>query len=130
MKTCKKIINDTNGIVSTVPDWPINLIKNKIKSVIILPPVVKLIKQNSSYLQKDRKKLVKDYSIKKIIPNFILNILLTVYYLLYIPYFLKRYPNLNFYEEHFVNKKIIIIKNFFTRNYLDLEKLYYNKKNS
>ena len=130
MKTCKKIINNTNGIVSTVPDWPINLIKSKIKSVIILPPVVKLIKQNSSYLQKDRKKLVKDYSIKKIIPIFILNILLTVYYLLYIPYFLKRYPNLDFYKEHFVNKKIIIIKNFFARNYLDIEKLYYNKKNS
>jgi|LakMenEpi03Aug12_release.lakeMendotaPanAssembly.Ray.scaffolds.fasta_scaffold169288_2 GR25 family glycosyltransferase involved in LPS biosynthesis len=130
LKTCKKIINETNGIVSNVPDWPINLIKNNIKSVIILPTIVKLIKQNSSYLQKDRKKLVKDYSIKKIIPNFILNILLIVYYLLYIPYFLKRYPDLDFYKEHFVNKKIIIIKNFFTRNYLDIEKLYYNKKNS
>jgi GR25 family glycosyltransferase involved in LPS biosynthesis len=123
LKSCKKIINTTNGIVSSVPDWPINLIKNNIQSAIILPSLVKLIKQNSSYLKKDRNKLVKDYLIKKIIPNFILNIFLIFYYLLYIPYFFRRYPNLDFYQEHFVKKKVIIIKNFFTRSYLNIEKL-------
>jgi GR25 family glycosyltransferase involved in LPS biosynthesis len=130
LKTCKKIIDATNGIVSSVSDWPINLVKNNIQSAIILPPIVKLVRQNSSYIKKDRNKLVKDYFIKKIIPNFILNILLILYYLLYIPYFFKRYPDLGFYREHFVDKKIIILKNFFTRNYLDIEKLIYNKKNS
>jgi len=66
LKTCKKIIKDTNGNVGNVADWPINFIENNIELVIILPPVVKLIKQNSSYLQKDRNKLIKDYSIKKL----------------------------------------------------------------
>jgi len=121
LKSCKKIIKFSQGMVAMVADWPINLINHNIRSAIILPNLVKLVKQNSSFLKKERKKITKDFFIKKIIPNFILDFLLTFYYIFYIPYILGRYQNLDVYEEHFVDKRIIRIKNFFTRNYIQIK---------
>ena len=118
LKSCKKILKLSKGPIVMVADWPINLIKNNIRSAIILPYIVKLVKQNSSYLEKERNKLINAFFIKKIIPHFILDFFLTFYYLLYIPYILRRYQNLDIYEEQFVNKRIIRIKNFFTKNYI------------
>ena len=108
-------------MVAMVADWPINLINHNIRSAIILPNLVKLVKQNSSFLKKERKKITKDFFIKKIIPNFILDFFLTFYYIFYIPYIFGKYQNLEFYEEHFVDKRIIRIKNFFTRNYIQIK---------
>ena len=120
LKSCKKIIDFSKGKVVMVADWPINLINHNIKSAIILPNLVKLVKQNSSFLKKGRKKLTKDFFIKKIIPSFILDFFLTFYYIFYIPHILGRYQNLDFYKEHYVEKRIIRIKNFFTKNYIKI----------
>jgi len=130
--TCKKIIKLTKGKVINIPDWPINFIKNNVTSSIALPYLVVIDDNNFSFIRNKRKKLVKTHYIKKILPKKITNFLLIIYYIFFIPYFTRRYPNINFYLEYFFNKKISLIKNFFLRNLIitediDLNKNYYSR---
>ena len=125
--TCKKIIKLTKGKVINVPDWPINFINNNITSSIALPYLVLMDDNNFSYIQKQREKLVKTSFLKKIFPKKIINLLLMIYYILFIPYLIRRYPNINFYIEYFFNKKISLIKNFFLKNLINTEDINLNK---
>jgi GR25 family glycosyltransferase involved in LPS biosynthesis len=125
--TCKKIIKLTKGKVINVPDWPINFINNNITSSIALPYLVVMDDNNFSFIQKQRQKLVKTPFIQKILPKKIMNFLLIIYYIFFIPYLIRRYPNINFYIEYFFNKKISLIKNFFLNNLIRTEDINLNK---
>jgi GR25 family glycosyltransferase involved in LPS biosynthesis len=126
-KTCMYIVNK-NKKISRLVDWPINFYKNKIKQYVVLPYIVSLRSDHisSSYqknLWMDHYKLGK---IKKIIPFY--NVLTAFYFLSHIPFLMRICKNYSYYKEKFLMKKIFYIKNMFSNNYINLEKMI-KKKN-
>ena len=127
LKTCKVILKKTKGKVISVPDWPINFIKNNIVSSVLLPYPVIINDNNFSYLQLDRKKVTPQKMIKKIIPQNIMGAISTIYYILHIPYIFQRYPSYNFYKEHFFEKKIAILEKLLCNNLINTKEIILNK---
>ena len=127
-QTCKKILRITKGKVCGFVDWPINLVDNKINLGVTLPYLNTFIKNKSNTLEAREQMTPNIFRFKFKLPNFVLNILKTFYYLSLIPYFFRRYNNFNFYYEYFFFKHLQLIKNIFISNYYNTEKIYNNKK--
>lgn len=127
LKACKVILKKTKGKVISVPDWPINFIKNNIVSSVLLPYPVIINDNNFSYLQLDRKKVTPQKMIKKIIPQNIMGAISIIYYILHIPYIFQRYPSYNFYKEHFFEKKIAILEKLLCNNLINTKEIILNK---
>ena len=127
--TCKKILKISKNKVSSFADWPFLFIKNKIKLFISLPFLVIINDRGHSYLKHERKFFLKEnYLIKKIFPEKILSFLRIPYYFFYIPYFLGKYRNVNYYYEHFIRYYLIQIRLLIFKRYIDLSKIYYKEK--
>lgn len=126
--TCKKIIFLTKNKVIGYPDWPFSITLNKINLSITLPLLALINDEGLSHLKEERDKKIKSNQfIKKMLPSKFIKILRIFYYFSYLPYFISKYPNKNFYYEHYVQTLITQLKNFFSNKYLQLEKVYYNK---
>jgi GR25 family glycosyltransferase involved in LPS biosynthesis len=127
LRTCEKIIKLTKGKVCGVSDWPFNLKRDKINLGVTLPYLNSFIK-NVSSTSKAREEFAKSsFNFKKKLPNFIQNILRFFYYISYIPFFTKKYSNIDFYHEQFIFKYLEFIKNIFTRKYYNTKEIFYEK---
>ena len=126
-KACKYIIAK-NKKISRLVDWPVNFHNSKIQQYVVLPYIVMLHHNHveTSY----QTKLWKNFSllkkIKRVIPFY--NLISALYFLLHIPFILGIYNNYSYYKELFLLRKIFFIKNFFSSNHIDLEKIVVNKK--
>lgn len=126
-KTCQYIITKNKKIFRLV-DWPINFHNSTIKQYAVLPYIVMLHHnhEETSY----QKELWKNFSIikkiKKIIPFY--NLISALYFLSHIPFFLGICRNYSYFKELFLLRKIFFIRNFFSSNYINLEKTLMNKK--
>lgn len=127
LKACKKILKRTEGKVISVPDWPINFLKNNIVSSVLLPYPVIIDDNNFSYLQLDRKKVTSEKIVKKIIPQNIMGIISFIYYIFHIPFIFRRYPSYDFYREHFFEKKIAILEKLLCNNLINTKEIILNK---
>jgi len=128
LKACTKIIKKTKGKVITVPDWPINFIKNNINSSILLPYPVIIDDKNFSYLRSDRDLNTPKNLLRKILPNYLINFFSLFFYILHIPFLTGRYPDYNFFKEHFFDKKIAFLKNLILKNLINTKEIYCEKK--
>ena len=80
-----------------------------------------------SYLEKDRKKLLKSsHIIKKLFNKKLISYLRIPYYLSYIPYCIK-YKNLEYYYEHYSKKYLVKLKNIFSHLYIDINKIHFDE---
>jgi glycosyl transferase family 25 len=127
IQTCKKIINLTNNKVAGLPDWPFLTSRNKIKLLTTLPFLTLTNDYGFSYLEKDRKKLLKSSNIiKKLFSEKLISYLRIPYYLSYIPYWIK-YKNPEYYYEHYSKKYLIKLKNIFSHSYIDINKIHFDE---
>jgi glycosyl transferase family 25 len=126
--TCKRIIKLTKNKVIGLPDWPFLINKENIYLSVTLPFMAIIDDKGISNLKLEREKILnKNKLLKIILPENILSILRIPYYLSYLGFFLK-FKNKDFYYEHFFQKQLLRFKNFFFRNYIDINKIYYIKK--
>lgn len=130
--TCKKIINITKNKVTGIPDWPFLPKKNKINIFTTIPFLAIIDDQNKSYLTAQRNKILKKNKlfnyIKKKFNYRLLFILRTFYYLSFLSYYLNKKIDKKFYYEHFFYKHLINLENILFRTYIDLKKIFYQKK--
>jgi GR25 family glycosyltransferase involved in LPS biosynthesis len=126
-KTCQYIIAK-NKKIFRLGDWPINFHNSKIKQYAVLPYIVMLRHDHAE--TSFQRELWKKFSIikktKKLIPFY--NLISALYFLLHIPFFLGIYRNYSYYKELFLLRKFFFIRNFFSSNYINLEKTLMNKK--
>lgn len=123
---CKTILKYTKGKICGISDWPINLIEKKIYSAISLPYPVVINENHKSLLAVDRKNYTPAYKLKKYIPKLFFELLNFFYIIFYIPYFTGRYKDINFFKEHFYEKKLFFFQNLFFKNLIDTSKIYLN----
>jgi GR25 family glycosyltransferase involved in LPS biosynthesis len=126
-KTCQYIVARNKKIFRLV-DWPINFHNSKIKQYVVLPYIVMLRHDHAetSYQTYLWKKFNILKRIKKSI--YFYNLITTLYFLLHIPFFLRIYKDYCYYKELFLLRKFFYIRNFFSSNYINLEKTLVNKK--
>ena len=124
---CKLILKKTKGKVISVPDWPLDFKRNRIISSIILPYPVIIDDKNFSYLRNDRAILTPKSKLKRFIPARVINFISFLFYIFHIPYINGRYPNHQFYKEHFFDKKMAYLKNVILKNQLNTKNLLLNE---
>ena len=126
--TCKKILKLTKNKVIGLPDWPFLMNKHKINLSVTIPFISIINDRGISYIRSSRSSVIKEnIFVKKIFSEKIISILRIPYYLSYLGYLLK-FNNRDFYDEHFFQKQLFRVKNFFTNKYIDINKIYYDKK--
>lgn len=126
--TCKKIILLTKNKVIGYADWPFLINRDKIRLSVTIPFIAVIDDMGISSLRDERKILIKENQFfKKIFSKKILSLLRIPYYLSYMG-FLLRYKNKDFYYEHFFQKQLLRLINFFIKKYLETNKIYYDKK--
>jgi hypothetical protein len=123
---CKQIMSATKGKVTGYPDWPVNFQKEDIKSFLTFPYIARQRDSGFSYLEKARQNNSSQHIFKKM--DKIYNFVSFFYYLSFLPFLFRKYKNLSFYNEYHFNKKFFLIKNFFSRKYLNLKNVN-SKKN-
>jgi GR25 family glycosyltransferase involved in LPS biosynthesis len=128
--TCKKILSITKGKVIGLPDWPFNTSIHSIKLIVTLPFLTVINDRGISNLSASRNKILwkKNVLIKNLIPKSILLIIELIYYIFFIPYLFGKYKNLQFYNEHFYEKKIEFLKNYFFKSNLNLYEISYKTR--
>ena len=125
---CKIFLKNTKGKICGISDWPFDLLNNKISSSIALPYPVAVDESNISLLAKNRDKTTPSYKIKRYVPIKIFSFFSFAYYILHIPYLTGRYPNIQFYREHFYKKKIAELRNIIFKNLINTKDIYLNPK--
>jgi GR25 family glycosyltransferase involved in LPS biosynthesis len=126
--TCKKIIKLTKNKVIGLPDWPFLINKDYIELSVTIPFISAPNDRGISYLKTERNKLLKkNISIKKIIPKKIISFLRYFYYLSYLAFFFMK-TSKDFYYEHFFQKYFFKVVNFFTKKYLETNKIFFDEK--
>lgn len=127
IKACKYILKISNKKVCGVADWPINFLDLKIKQFFVLPIIASVHYNHikSSFNKLLQLQILKRLKIKKFIPLY--NIFVGFYYLLHFPYFLKFFNNYKYYQEEFLRVYITMFQNFFSRTFIDLEKISLNQ---
>tara|TARA_B110000977_G_C11054429_1_gene483549 strand:- start:190 stop:1131 length:942 start_codon:yes stop_codon:yes gene_type:complete len=127
--TCKKILKITGGKVISFADWPFNTIKHKINISVTLPFLGFIDDRGKSGLASGRNLVLKEqlHYIKNIFTPVILEFLRYPYYLLWFPFIFRKYKNFYFYFEHFFHKRLFQLLNIFTKEYHDLQKIFYDK---
>lgn len=133
----KKFLNITKGKTIGLGDYAFNLFKHDIDLMQTIPFIGYPNDRGFSYVTKERQKyektsfrkirnfLYKKFSTKKL--NFILNLLRIPYYLLFIPFLLGKYKNIDYYMEYHFDKQFCKVKNFFFNCYIDIESIYDKK---
>lgn len=130
----KKFLKITKGKIVGNGDYPINLRKNNITMLQTLPFLAYPDDKNFSFLIQDRNKLekisfknlrkffYKIFGIKFV--NTIFNILRIPYYVLFIPFLLRKYKNFDYYTEYYFEKYFYKLINPIFNLYLDVDKIY------
>jgi hypothetical protein len=130
----KKFIKITKGKSIGNGDFPFNLKKNNLELLQTVPFLTYHDDESFSYINKDRERFEKPYfkkfrnfiykkfSTKNI--NLILNFFRYFYYLLFIPIFLRKYKNLEYYIEYYFEKFFYKFVSIFTKRYIDIENIY------
>jgi hypothetical protein len=142
-KAIEKFLKITKGKTIGVGDYPFNLSKNRIQLLQATPFLGYPDDRGYSYLHKDRMNKNKKISfriskkIKKICysklgfkkSEALLDIIRIFYYLLFIPFILRKIKNYEYYNEIFVKKNLYKLQNFFFHNYVDVKEIH-NSRNS
>lgn len=136
-KAIKKIFKITKGKIIGNADWPINFKKNNIKMFQTLPFLIFPDDKGFSFINKDRVKLEKTLfkNFRKFIykffgikyTNLIFNFLRIPYYILFIPFLLRKYKNFDYYVEYYFEKYFLKLFNPVFNFYIDVEKICYLK---
>jgi GR25 family glycosyltransferase involved in LPS biosynthesis len=128
-RTCLKILKITNNNVIGIPDWPFFTKKHNIKIKITIPFMSLIVDKGTSLLARERnKEMKKRINFHKFIPKKIFYFLKSLIFISFIPYlFLGKYKCKN-YKEIFFYKEFFKVVNFFSRNYYDLNKIFFIKK--
>jgi GR25 family glycosyltransferase involved in LPS biosynthesis len=127
INTCKKILKFTNGKVSGFSDWPFNLKKNKINLGVTLPYLNTFFK-NISYTSDSRNEYdIKLFKFTEKFPDVFQAVLRFFYYISYLSFFVRKYSNVDFYNEQFFSKYFVQIKNLFTNKYYNTKKIFFDK---
>jgi GR25 family glycosyltransferase involved in LPS biosynthesis len=120
LKTCNKIIKFTKNKVVGFADWPINFMKHNIKAAIIIPFLVMLRDQHYTYVKNDRDRSFKKRILKEILPKNLLELILILYYIFFIPCILRIYKDLDYYKERFFKKKLLLLYSYIFRKKINL----------
>lgn len=121
-KACEYILS-RNKKISRLADWPINFHDSKLSQFVVLPRLVSLHYNhlNTSHNKEAWENFNKIEKIKRFIPFY--NFLTLLYFLLHIPFVLKKYKNYSYYKEKYLLPKIFAMKNLFSNNYINLKKI-------
>jgi hypothetical protein len=130
----KKFLKVTKNKVIGNGDYPIDFRKYQITMLQTVPFLTYPDDRGFSFLSKDRDKLEKTYFknfrkllVKKIgieLTKKLLNFFRIFYYILFIPFILRKYKNFDYYLEYYFEKQFCKIKNFFINCYIDIDKIY------
>jgi hypothetical protein len=130
----KKFLKITKGKSIGQGDYPFDLRKYNLELFQTLPFLCYPDDRGFSYLHKDRKALEKTYfkNVRKFlyknfstkIVNLTLNFLRYIYYIMFIPFILRKYRNLDYYIEFFFEKFFYKLISKFSNNYIDIENIY------
>lgn len=128
LKTCRYILKKTNNKVCSTADWPLNFLIDNISQYLVLPFIAcaKSDHIKTSTNQKIQLTRISRSKLKKKIPFY--NIFTSIYYMLHLPFLFKKNINYDFYREEFLFRKIVYLKNFLMRKYINIEEL--SKNNS
>ena len=130
----KKFLKITNGKIIGNGDYPFDFRKYDITMLQTLPFLAYPDDRGISFLTSDRDKLentsfkdcrkllYKIFGIKFI--NTILNFLRIPYYILFIPFLIRKYKNLDYYIEYYFEKYFYKLINPFFNFYIDIQKIY------
>lgn len=137
----KSFLEITGGKVTGVGDYPIDLNKYNLQLMQTIPFLGYPDDRNQSFLQNDRDFLKKNFEYKIInclkdinkkngfIKNRkIINFLKIIYYLSFVPYFLKTKITLHSYYVHFFHKALCNLINYFFKCYLDVDNIHSSSK--
>jgi hypothetical protein len=126
----KKIFTITKGKIVGNGDWPINFKKHKITMLQTLPFLIAQDDKGFSFINKDRLQfektlfknfrrfLYKLFGIK--LTNTILNFFRISYYILFIPFLLRKYKNFDYYIEYYFEKYFYKLINPIFNFYIDV----------
>jgi GR25 family glycosyltransferase involved in LPS biosynthesis len=128
LNTSKKILKILGNKVCGFADWPFNLKKNNINLGVTLPYLNTFLNDVSNITSAREKLTKKSFNFKNKLPTYLQNLLRIFYYLSFFPFITKKYSNFDFYYEQFFFQYLQLVKNFFSRKYLDTSKIFYNKK--
>jgi hypothetical protein len=130
----KKFLKITKGKVVGNGDYPIDFKKHNITMLQTIPFLAYPNDKGFSFLTGDRNKLEKIsfkflrkyfYKILGIYTaNKIFNVLRIPYYILFIPFFFRKYKNFSYYIEYYFEKYFYKLINPIFNKYLDIEKIY------
>jgi hypothetical protein len=125
-KACKHIISKNKKITSYA-DWPINFNDDKIKQFAVLPNIVSVhhLHEKTSNQKKIWNNFQLMKKIKKYLPFY--KLFGVLFYLLHIPFIFRVYKDYSYYKETYLLRNIFFLKNLFSNNYIDLEKISKNK---
>jgi hypothetical protein len=126
----KKKISISKGKIVGNGDWPINFKKNNISMFQTLPFLIFPDDKGFSFITKDRDKLEKT-SFKKFrkllykffgikFSNTIFNVIRIPYYIFFIPFFLGKYRNFDYYIEYYFEKYFYKLINPIFNFYIDI----------
>jgi len=131
-ETCKNILKFNGKKVNNIADWPFSRIKHKIKIAVTIPFMVIIDDRNTVSISNLREKIFKSslyYKLSKFIFfKYFLKAIKYLYYILFIPFLTRKYKNIFFYYETFVEKKIKNFFNFFSKKYYNTNEIYYDPK--
>jgi GR25 family glycosyltransferase involved in LPS biosynthesis len=130
----KEFLKITKNKVIGNGDWPFNFRKHNITLLQTLPFLFYQDNRGFSYLIKERDVLEK-ISFKNLRKNFykifgikfankIFNFLRIPYYILFIPFLLRKYKNLDYYMEYYFAKYFYKLINPIFNFYIDVENIY------
>ena len=127
--TAKKILKITKGKVIGYADWPFNTFKHNITCSLTLPYMAIPNDRGMSYLSSSRDEILggKKNFFKTNLPEIVYKKFLISFYLLFIPFFFRKYKNFYFYIEHFFLKNFYELINMFTGFYFDQKKLFFKE---
>ena len=116
-----------NKKISRLADWPVNFYNTKINQLIVLPKLVSLHFNhiNTSHNKEMWNNFVKMGKIKKFLPFY--NFITALYFLLHIPFLLRKYKNYSYYKEKYLLPKIFFLKNLFLNRYISLKNISKDK---
>jgi hypothetical protein len=133
----KKYMKITKGKVIGNGDYPFNFKKNNITLLQVFPFLVYPDDKGFSFLASDRLKLEKTelrnirknlfntYGIAFV--NTIFNFFRYPYYILFIPFILRKYKDYDYYIEYYFEKYFYKLINPIFKRYIDIENIYYLK---
>lgn len=121
-KACEYILN-RNKKISRPADWPLNFYNSNLRQFIVLPRLVSLHFNHlkTSHNKKIWKNFDKMEKIKRFVPFY--NFITALYFLLHVPFLLRKYKNYSYYKEKYLLPKIFFIKSLFSNNYINLKNI-------